>query len=88
MVWVGVVLLVVGAIIEIVGLIRFLMAAFGESILWGLGTLLVPFVGLIFLFMHSDKALRPFIWMVLGGVLAGIGAAISGTSMGGMVGAG
>ncbi len=47
----------------LVGSIWLLVTAFQESILWGLGTLLVPFVGIIFVIMHWDAAKKPFlIW--------------------------
>lgn len=73
----GTILLFIGLIPMLVGSIWLLVTAFQESILWGLGTLLVPFVGLIFVIMHWDAAKKPFlIWAagfvpyVIGTILA------------------
>jgi uncharacterized membrane protein HdeD (DUF308 family) len=61
----GLILLVVGGIVMFVGGILLLVAAFKESVLWGLGSLLVPFVSLIFVFVHWDKAKKPFfVWLI------------------------
>ena len=49
-----------GIEIYIVGLIWFLVVAFRESVLWGLGCLFVPVVYLVFLFLHWKDALKPF----------------------------
>jgi hypothetical protein len=60
---VGLVLVLMGAMI--VGGIWLLIVAFSESILWGLGCFFIPFVSLIFVIMHFDKAAKPFgIWLV------------------------
>lgn len=52
------------------------MVAFRQSILWGLGSLFVPFVGLIFAIMHWADAKKPFLISLGGTVLAIIGYAI------------
>ena len=70
---VGMLLFAVGGITCLAGGIWFLVVAFQESILWGIGCLLVPFVALIFLFMHSDKALKPFLVQVVGSLPFGVG---------------
>ena len=49
---IGLVCIVIGYLISFVYFIRLLIAAFRESILWGLGCLLVPGVALIFVFTH------------------------------------
>lgn len=38
-----------------------LTIAFQESVLWGLGCLFVPFVGLIFIAKHWEKTKGPFL---------------------------
>jgi hypothetical protein len=65
-----------GLIIAVGGSIWFLIVAFQESVLWGLGCLLVPLVSLFFLFAHWDEAAKPFgvslggtVLMILGGAL-------------------
>jgi hypothetical protein len=53
-------LLIIGSLVSLVGGIMFLIAAFKESIWWGLGSIFIPIVSLIFLFMHWSVAKRPF----------------------------
>ncbi len=68
-----------GAIVALVGVIWMIINAFKTSILWGLGSLFIPFVVLIFAAMHWAQNKQPFlIW--LGGVVI----AIVGALMGGM----
>ncbi len=57
--WLGLVLLVIGGI-------WFVIAAFREGILWGLGVLFVPFVSLIFLVLGWPEAKRPFFLQLAG----------------------
>ena len=78
---VGMILMGLGSIGVIVTGIWLLILAFQESILWGLGYIFVPFVSLIFVIMHWDKAAKPFLIglacilpMVLGMFLAGSAA--------------
>ncbi len=62
----GLILFVVGLIVALVGGIWFLVVAFQESILWGLGCLLFSPVSLIFLIMHWDEAGKPFLVQLAG----------------------
>ena len=64
----GMILMCVGTIAVFVGGIMFLIVAFQESILWGLGCLIVPFVSLVFLVMFWDKAGKPFLIQLAGAV--------------------
>jgi hypothetical protein len=73
---VGFLLIALGGVAGFVGWIWLLVVAFQESVPWGLGSLLVPFVGLIFAFLHWAEAKRPFLVWVLGIVLAVAGAAL------------
>lgn len=57
--WLGLVLLVIGGI-------WFIIAAFREGILWGLGVLFIPFVSLIFLVLGWPEAKRPFFLQLAG----------------------
>ena len=57
--WLGLVLLVIGGI-------WFIIAAFKEGILWGLGVLFVPFVSLVFLILGWPEAKRPFFLQLTG----------------------
>jgi hypothetical protein len=48
----------------------FLVAAFRESLLWGLAILFLPFAGLVFLIMHWSEARRGFMVQLLGCIIA------------------
>ena len=63
----------IGLGIMFIGGIGFLIAAFRASIWWGLGCLLIPFVNLIFLFLHWQDARNPFLLQLLG-----VGIALAG----------
>jgi len=78
----GGIILVVGWIVALVGSIMVLIAAFKESIVWGLLSLFVPVVILIFALTHwAESKKGVFFWiggiilLVVGGVIAGMGAA-------------
>lgn len=73
------VLFVIGVIVSLIGGLLILVEAFRKSILWGLAVMLIPFVGLIFVFMNWSEAKRGFkVWLVgigivvLTGVIAGV----------------
>ena len=62
----------VGGLLYLVALvfgIMLLVQAFKVHVLWGLGSLFVPFVGLIFAIMHWPQAKKPFLG-ALGATLA------------------
>ncbi len=71
---IGTMLLFVGLIMVLIGGIWFLVVAFQENVLWVLAGFFFPFVWLIFLFMHYDKAEQPFL-IQLAGVVVSIGGA-------------
>ena len=75
---IGMLLFVVGMIISCIGGFWFLIVTFQESVLWGLGCLFVPFVSLIFLIMHWDRAGTPFIIQLTGCVPMFAGAFLMG----------
>jgi len=70
---IAIIILVVGVIITIAGGARFLIAAFEESVWWGLGVLLLPIVSLIFLILHFSDARRGALNFVIGFVLVLLG---------------
>jgi hypothetical protein len=77
----GGILLAVGAIGMLIFGIQILIKAFKTSIGWGLGSLIVPFVALIFVFTHWADTKKPFLYSLLclvpyiiGMVLMGMGA--------------
>ena len=58
--------LILCGLVATIGGLWFLVTAFSEGLLWGLGTLFVPFVGLFFLILHWNKASKPFFTYFLG----------------------
>lgn len=74
----GTILFIVGLIISTFAGIWFLVVAFRQSVLWGLGCLLVPFVSLIFLIIHWSEAKRPFVWSLIALLPIFAGIALSG----------
>ena len=78
---IGTIIIIIGVIVMIVGGIMLLIVAFKESIWWGLGSIFVPFVAIVFLIMHWQKAKKSFfIW------LAGCAVYIVGMVLGGSLG--
>ncbi|MBC8303178.1 MAG: hypothetical protein H8E55_46410 [Pelagibacterales bacterium] len=51
---IGIIFIVVGLIFAIIGLIGFLIKAFSESFLWGIGVLIIPFVWIIYLVLFEE----------------------------------
>ena len=68
------VLLYVGIGIFIIGGIGTLIAAFKESLLWGLGCLLFTPISLVFLVLHWQKAKNPFFLQLVGLAVVLLGA--------------
>jgi len=50
--------------IMLIGGIWVIVIAFQKSLLWGLGSLIIPFVALIFVAMNFNETKKPFfIWL-------------------------
>ena len=62
----GVVAMWVGFLLLLVGGLFFIISAFRESLLWGLGVLFLPIVPLIFLIVHWHRAKGPFFIQLYG----------------------
>ena len=62
-------LAILGLLIAVVGAIWLLVITFQTSVLWGLGSLLIPFVSLIFVVMHWEETKKPFLIQMAGVVL-------------------
>ncbi len=73
---IGGILAAIGCIIALIYGIILLIKAFKESVWWGLGSLFVPFVGLIFVFMHWNICKKPFLMALLGTVIYAVGFAL------------
>jgi len=78
---IGGILIAVGSIICLVYGIIILIKAFKEHILWGLGYLFVPFVGLVFIIKYWDKCKKPFLMLLLGVLIEAIGFGLMTPSM-------
>ena len=62
----GIVIILLGLAIFLIGGLLFLVAAFRESIWWGLACLFIPIVQLFFLIVHWPEAKKPFFIQLLG----------------------
>ena len=71
------VLLFIGVILSVIGWGMILIAAFRESFLWGIGSLLIPLVGLIFVFTHWQETKNGFFYSLVGAVLIAAGSMMS-----------
>lgn len=68
------VLLLVGYIAAVLGGLWLLVLIFQNSVVWGICSLVIPFVSLIFVFTNWDDAKKPFLMQVVGLVLIFLGA--------------
>lgn len=73
----GTVLSLIGLVVAFIGGIWLIVAAFQESVVWGLLTLFIGPAGLIFAIMHWDKGGKPLMLNIGGLVLLFAGAALS-----------
>ena len=73
----GVLLIVLGIVIFLIGGFCFLVAAFRESVLWGLACLVIPVVQLFFLIIYWPKARGPFLFQLLGFATLAVGVILS-----------
>ena len=74
----GSILILIGVIMIGIGAIMFYIAAFSESVLWGLAVFFIPIVSIFFLITHWDKAKNALGIQVVGLILM-----IAGTMLGG-----
>jgi len=72
----GVGVFIIGIILSFVGGVGFIIATFRAGILWGLACMFLPFVSLIFLFVHWKLAEKPFYLSLLGCALVFGGAVL------------
>ena len=70
-------LILLGVVIFVVGGFMFLVAAFRESVLWGLACLFIPIVQFFFLIVHWPEAKRPFFLQLLAFVMIIVGVIIN-----------
>lgn len=60
---------VLGFAMLFIGGIWLLVVAFRTNILWGIGSLLLPIIGLLFVMTHWQDAKKPFLWQLAGVVV-------------------
>ena len=65
-------LLCLGALCVVIGAILLIVAAFRESVGWGLAVIFIPFASLVFLFKHWDAAKVAFLFQAGGIALVGV----------------
>ena len=70
------VLVGIGAIMAIAGFVWFLVLAFQEGALWGIGCFFCWIVQVVFLIQNFDKSWKPFALQIVGGFIAGVGSAM------------
>ena len=73
----GALIILLGLAIFVIGGLFFLVAAFRESIWWGLACLFLPIVSFFFLIVHWREARKPFFLQVVGFAVLVVGAIIS-----------
>jgi hypothetical protein len=76
----GAMLMMAGYLVLVVGGLWMVIVAFQESVLWGIGCMVLPFLGLVFLFMYWQQAKRPFFLQLAGMALVLVGIVLGGTS--------
>lgn len=72
MVVLGSIFSLVAGLVLAVASIWLLVEAFKVHILWGLGSIFVPFVSIVFVVMHWGKAKKPFLISLAAGVVMAI----------------
>jgi hypothetical protein len=70
------IIMILGVIGMIIGGVGMLMVGFQESMLWGIGMLIVPLVSIIFVLTHWRDAKKPFMIQVVGWLLFAAGMAL------------
>ena len=72
----GTVLIVIGVVISAVAYIMIVIEAFKTTIWWGLGTLFIQIVGIVYVIMYWEQTKKYVIWIlysflfyIVGGIL-------------------
>jgi hypothetical protein len=73
----GTVLALIGLVVAFIGGIWLIVAAFQESVVWGLLTLFISPAGLIFAIMHWERGGKPLMLQVGGLVVMILGSLLS-----------
>ncbi len=81
---IGAILMFAASIGMLVFGVQILIKAFQQSVWWGLGYILVPFVGLIYIVMFWDDTKKPFLYSLACVPVLFVGMALSGAFSGNM----
>jgi len=73
----GELIIILGIVVFIIGGFAFLIAAFRESLWWGLACLFIPIVSLFFLIVHWQDAKTSFFIQLAGFGITVVGSIIS-----------
>ncbi|MEI8669936.1 hypothetical protein P4S65_17980 [Pseudoalteromonas sp. B131b] len=71
------VLSIIGIIIVVVGGIFLLIETFRESILWGIGCILISPISLLFIVLHWDVSKKPVVIQIVGLIIMFFGASLA-----------
>ena len=77
--FIGKVFIVVGIVLSIAAYVMIVIEAFKTTIWWGIGTLLIQIVGLVFVIMYWDQTKKYVMWIILSILLVVIGSMMSNT---------
>lgn len=76
---VGMIIWGIGGIVAFIGFIWFLVVAFRQTFWWGIGSLFILIVALVFLIMHWGDAKKPFfVWLIGVVIMVVVGVLIPG----------
>jgi len=82
---IGMLLVLVGWLVSLVGGIMVLIEAFKNSVVWGLASLFIPFVILVFVILNWDVSKKGFLISVVGMIIAVVGTALAAAFGGGTI---
>ena len=78
MVAIGGLLLMLGKLVGLISWIWMLIEIFKSGLLWFIGCLLIPFLGLIWLVLNWQEGKQPFFLGLVGAAITGLGLILSG----------
>jgi hypothetical protein len=67
----------VGLVLAVSGGLWVLVLAFRQSVLWGLGCLLIPGCAIVFVILYRGETVRPLVINLLGWLLVGVAAMLA-----------
>ena len=71
-------LLILGLIVFVIGGLWLLVVAFQQNVLWGIASILIPILPLMFLCLHWQAGKKPFQLQIVGLALVIIGTLLGG----------